>query len=431
MTILSARHSFVNFNGEITDFVVPAYNSLAVAFQFLVDIDDEIPVTDVIMVKIASESNSIIYAHTSLYAKDICYWGRITGIDWDNDFPITIDTAQPIPEGVYSKEELFETIRLNLSLNAYDKDFLQCCDAIDRVIESSAGTININFYKALQQVEIAENANTLFSAAGVALDACFRYALIHSSGNNYSNLFKRVPSTSYLTKVIYSGNEDQYGFYYPGDTVFNQVLLPLYLRFPKFPENRKVYKKSSGQFKVLSASIEKEWEMITENMPASFHERIAVLLAHDNISFNGTSVTKKDDYNIDWQELVEVAQAKCKMLTAFEGRNSNCEKRPTCTTPIVPTEPNFCPDVTVGTVTSSSVHLSWPAVPGATKYAIKPFDNPDGNEPPYFSEQETTATSVTFSSGISSGNTYYFRVLAYVDGAYVNDCPDLTEVTTP
>ncbi len=104
---------------------------------------------------------------------------------------------------------------------------------------------------------------------------------------------------------------------------FNEVHLPILIKNPKFPEARKTYIQSNKQYKVLSAVIEKEWECKTDILPDIMHEKIAVMLAHDNIHFTNhkidSDVYKKDDYDIDWpdSDTSETAIATFKVNTPF------------------------------------------------------------------------------------------------------------------
>ncbi|GEO08759.1 hypothetical protein [Segetibacter aerophilus] len=338
LTITSPKHSFVNFNGGLTDFVIPAYKSVGVAFQFMIDAASLVPIDDAVTVQIADRYNGFLYSHASLVATNLCAWGKLTGLV-DADFPGNV-LIGPMAGSYPTKQSLFDKINQQFDVGMSEYVFPYCCvNALPFISFTFRNVNNVNkgasvtYYKGLMQVTITENANSLFTAIP-SLTECFKYAVVHGSDKVYSNLFRKETNNSYLTKITYSNNEDFAGFGYPNGTAINSVWLPAYLYEPKYPETRKVYRRSDGSYKVQSASIEKEWEMVTDYMPRSMHEKIVIALGHDNIYLLNKEidsyVSKKDEYDIDWQERVLEAQAKCKVLEPFEARNSNCEKRVSC-----------------------------------------------------------------------------------------------------
>lgn len=336
LTIISPKHSFVNFNGGITDFILPAYQYFATAFQFMLPVDSGISPGASLTVGVEKGGISYNYGHT---AQNVCSWGRITGVNFNTDFPLTIPAAQPIAAGTYAtSKDFFAAIRTSLDLSVYSADFLQCCDANTQTNRTftfnSVKTGHINFYKGLQQVIIPEADNSNFALTNAGITDCFRYVVSDGVTKVYSNKFKRVYDNKFLTKVTYSNNEDGFGFKFRSADMFNMVWLPFEVKHPQYPSTQSVYIKSSNVEKVTSAVIQQEWEFITAYMPKSIHEKIITMLSMDNKYFKGSridgAISKKADYSIEWVERVEYAQAKCKVSQAFEGRNSNCEKRVTC-----------------------------------------------------------------------------------------------------
>jgi hypothetical protein len=347
MPIISPKHSLVNFEGELSDVVLPAYEYMSIGFQFLFPSNNTIPLSQVVHVALADATTSaILYNYHTAVNK--CAWSRIEGIDFALDFPLVVQPSQPL-SGTYDKPaDLFAAIRTFYGLDCYSSVFLQCCnvDVLSSITFTAIGhdpmlmlNASINFYKGLQSVFIEDDNNSNFDNIGIQPEQCFRYALIRTGETVFSNVFKRVTDNRHITLVTYSNNEDAYGFYYPDATVQNKIWLSLLTLRPKYPEKRSVYIKSNKNYKVLNATIEKEWECKTEHYKENVHEKIGVLLSHDNIHFKNTrldaDVYKKDDYEIAWPDdevSEEIGPASFKINVAFEGRNSNCEKRRVCGT---------------------------------------------------------------------------------------------------
>jgi len=224
-----------------------------------------------------------------------------------------------------------------------------------------------------------------------------------------------------------------------GEDTYNELCLPILSKKPKYPERRKVYIKSNNQYKVQSAVIEKEWECKTEDLPDEFHEKAAVMLAHDNIHFTNyfinDFVTKKDDYTPDWQDddLSISATATFKVNTPFEGRNSNCEKRVPCAPVLSPVEcialdlnTSFVlPDAVVGT----EYVADQPIVGGTTPYTVAVVVKPEwmtvnvvGNMIQYRGTPTSAATNVPVQISVSNcGGSVPYSDAINVTVAQTND----------
>lgn len=167
----------------------------------------------------------------------------------------------------------------------------------------------------------------------VDVPSCFTYCLIlpDNSVMGYTNTFKQVDEKAYTSLVTYSCNESEFEFIY-GDSP-NIVRLPFILTKPQFPKRREVYRRSNGTQKIISALVEKEYELETEQMPEVFHEAFAIMLGHDSIVIANTNiretsveVIESDVYNPQWEtDGVLFAKGKGKIKVAtFSYANSNC-----------------------------------------------------------------------------------------------------------
>jgi hypothetical protein len=128
--------------------------------------------------------------------------------------------------------------------------------------------------------------------------------------------------------LIYQCNEDEFGFNYRNNLHINKVRLPIRITKPKWKQADEIYTKFSGSRVMLSSTIDKQWTLETDYMPASFHERLAVALSHDNVWIDGKLLTRDDAYDVDWGDTmyrngVACARATCKMVENVTRRNSN------------------------------------------------------------------------------------------------------------
>jgi hypothetical protein len=113
----------------------------------------------------------------------------------------------------------------------------------------------------------------------------------------------------------------------------NRVRLPLQLHSPQFPEERRVFRKANGQAKTLSVVIRKVYELETDFLPESWHQKLKIALAHDVVTVEGEKylgdISQDGDYAIEWPEGVlhyPAAKANVKVqATPFDATNSNCQ----------------------------------------------------------------------------------------------------------
>lgn len=157
-----------------------------------------------------------------------------------------------------------------------------------------------------------------------------------------TNCFYKTSNKCFTSRIWYRCDEDSFGFIYTEDytedmerkEMFQSIRLPFHLKAPQFPVKRNVFVKSNGERKKLSASIQNEYNLITDYMFKDWHEKLVVALEHDTIlienidsGFNGQTVSHEADYQVDWQEFLNypTAPGKTKLMkTPYYNKNTNC-----------------------------------------------------------------------------------------------------------
>lgn len=402
MAIISPIHSFIDFQDRLEGVLLPIHNLYKLAFQFSFEYDTA-GWNDTVKIKLVSADKNTVYADlpgTIHNLADLCAWCNFANMPTEDAFPITVASNEIIEAGTYNTLKDFVDALITAGLFGAPSTFLLCCSygysdnyTIDYSSSTAGGTVVISFKRGLEYVRFEEEAGGMDLTSLIPAGTCFRIAIenVTKAEIHYSNVLFRESKDTYLTTVEYSSNEDTYGFSYPAG-VSNMVTLPMYALNPKYTEDRKVYIKSNKQYKVLHASIEKEWTVQTAPLADELHERINVLLAHDNITFsnrkiNGT-VVKNDEYKINWDdtqwgERTAVAGATFSINTVFAGRNSNCDQRPVCSFSPISSNPPPCipvgiagtiflPDAIQGEPYNASVQLT-----GAVPFELVSADGPD------------------------------------------------------
>ena len=246
-------------------------------------------------------------------------------------FNVTNNISGNIPIGSYGKSELIALISSILGFD-FDCEFTSCCEVPE--IEFNillADDDTIYNYKLSSYWE-----KGFINFPELPLDSinndCFTYAILDSEKNLIacSNLFHKEDDCCYITKIEYSNNEDSFGFTYP-EGVTNMVSLPFFLHSPSYPTTEKIYKQTNGNYKRLSADIEKEYECETDYFNEAIHDKLITALKHDIIIVTsnrlGTEdqMTQQGDYNLNWNSNIEfTAMAEFKLKKYFNGKNSNC-----------------------------------------------------------------------------------------------------------
>lgn len=347
--IHSPIFSFVDFENRLPNISLPQYRA-QLAFQFYFSAVDQLPVDgSAVVVSVADVNNNILFTLNATIT-EACAWGVVTGIDEETDFPITVGDGEIIPAATYNTiYDLWDALQA-VGIAANSETFIQCCkeNLQDYTLTyttagSSSKTIHINFYRGVVYVDNSSNNQEAdFEDNGIHIGDCYKLAVTVNGDTNFSNVFKRVNDTRYLTFLTYSCNEDEYEFYYGDGSLINKLWLSFHLKNPSPLTTRKIYQRSDGTYKVQSSKIQKELEGITDYFPEELHDRLIVALEHDNkhAFSNGRYEIDADlfmnsDYTIAWQDkdiydAPKAAMATFKILKFFAGRNSNCERRPVC-----------------------------------------------------------------------------------------------------
>ena len=161
---------------------------------------------------------------------------------------------------------------------------------------------------------------------------CFSYCILDGDKNVVacSNQFQVTTDCCYVTKLEYWNNEDAFGFSYPAG-VTNTIQLPFFIHSPKHLTKEKIYRRTDGTYRRLSADIEKEYTCETDYFKEYLHDRLIVALKHDNVTITSNrlniteSVSQQGDYSMDWNAKIDfTAKAEFKLRTYFNGKNNNC-----------------------------------------------------------------------------------------------------------
>lgn len=245
-------------------------------------------------------------------------------------FNVTTNTSGNVPVGIYTKSELIALISEILGFD-FDCEFTSCCEV--PVIEFETTPFNDQYYHYTLTPYWQKG---FIDFPELPLDDivndCFTYAILDSEKDLIacSNLFHKESDCCYITKIEYSNNEDSFGFTYP-EGVTNIVSLPFYLHSPSYPTTEKIYKQTNGQYKRLSADIEKEYECETDYFNDAVHDKLITALKHDIIIVTSNrlgitdQMTQQGDYNLNWNSKIEfTAMAEFKLKKYFNGKNSNC-----------------------------------------------------------------------------------------------------------
>lgn len=111
----------------------------------------------------------------------------------------------------------------------------------------------------------------------------------------------------------------------------NRIRLPFYLRQPQFPTETTTFRKASGVTKILNVTMRNTFQGVTDWMTKELHQRLAVALAHDNVTIEGSAlfsgVTKDGDYSIEWLDFLDYQKGQGTFsvnVTPFDVTNNNC-----------------------------------------------------------------------------------------------------------
>jgi hypothetical protein len=277
--IKSAPFSFVRFehpadNDHSLDipYSLPAIGNHNLAFQFIVDVNREI--VDAIKLAIARTDGTVKEIFDPVInATPLNYKYSLAGIEYPfNLTGISVNGVgkaytDPI-EGIAVDAEKFAEILYNDFGIELQEDFFVLSEDVPVIITGNRAGNEIAF----PYLSSSKWYQGRIAVSGLAMmeTECFSYALLDAGTDEvlgYSNPFQPIieeEDQAYTSMVTYSCYESALSFIYPGDNI---IRLPFYLLKPQFPKKSTVYQQSSGRSKVLSASITKDYELITEHMP--------------------------------------------------------------------------------------------------------------------------------------------------------------------
>jgi len=246
-------------------------------------------------------------------------------------YNVTNDISGNIPESQYTRSELIALISEILGFD-FDCEFTSCCEVPEIEFEIKLPDDDTIYSFTLTPYW----KKGFINFPELPLDDidvnCFTYVILDNNKGLIacSNLFHKETDCCYITKIEYSNNEDSFGFTYPTG-VTNMVSLPFFLHSPSYPTTEKIYKQTNGQYKRLSADIEKEYECETDYFNEAIHDKLITALKHDNIIVTSNrlgiidQMTQQGDYNLNWNSKIEfTAMAEFKLKKYFNGKNSNC-----------------------------------------------------------------------------------------------------------
>lgn len=343
--ITSPQFSFVSFNSlpGTVDYALPVYQNHDVAFQFKV-VNDR-PVNAPIKLAVASTSGILLHS-LNQNASILDYRASFVGLTssfYLESIAVGSETRNYNIDVQIS--DFYQLLKDDFGISSENGSFTSSC-LVDIVVVArtvALGTLlNISLSYFWNQGYVSGNG----VAISVPVDGCFKYALI-DNGNFLlavsNNIFKVVPESRYSSLIAYSCNESAFDFVY-GAGQMNQIRLPVSLSKPSFPKTRTVYTRSDGSKQLLSATVNKEYELHTDQADEWFHERLSILLAHDNIVFDCADVSggafevlESADYSVEWDEDSNIRHApgKGKITAAkFGYSNSNCSVADNCCAPL-------------------------------------------------------------------------------------------------
>lgn len=112
----------------------------------------------------------------------------------------------------------------------------------------------------------------------------------------------------------------------------NRIRLPITLGRAQFPTDRNVFRKANGERKVLSVTISKTLEGVTDELPEDWHQKLNVALNHDIVNIEDTrlitGVTMDGDYQVAWSDFKNYPVAPAAFtvnVTPFDASNNNCQ----------------------------------------------------------------------------------------------------------
>lgn len=341
VSIKSAPFSFVRFeHPDDTDYsldlgyTLPAFGGHNTAFQFIVE--GEKPIAEKIKLAIANDAGSAITPVNPVqYAEIVKYRIKINGLSAHPSFTLQAikigEQTKPYNNVAATGEVLARILQDDFGIELKE-DYFVLDELLDVYITAVLAVDGEELFSAVYlwhqgYVSIKNGALPPFS--------CFTYALLDEADAllGFSNCFKIWDEEAFTSLITYRCEENAFAFSYAGGKE-NRVRLPFFLTKPQHPKKREVLRLSNGHTKLLSAIVEKEYLLETEQMPEVFHECLTTALIHDYILIDNKNIREKlvqvlevDNYAAQWDEDPDIrfAPGKGKVKVAkFGFTNSNC-----------------------------------------------------------------------------------------------------------
>jgi hypothetical protein len=127
----------------------------------------------------------------------------------------------------------------------------------------------------------------------------------------HTNLFERIEGDAYLSNIVYTGRDSQFGFTYlntVGDTV-SKMQFNCMLRDPKTVSDSKTYTRSDGEIIKIYERKEEEYMLETDSVPYWWLKALDVALSHDRVQISNLLLRS---YNPTYQptDFVKVDEMK-------------------------------------------------------------------------------------------------------------------------
>lgn len=356
LNIVSPQFSVIRLGEDDTP-CLPIYDRYCEAFHFIVQ--DDVPIADKFYMGVVSTNGTLLTDFgQAAVAQMLTRKAKLSEVGttfWLES--ITVGGSGVYYDIQVTDADLLTILARDFGFRIKDGYFILDCP-VDIEIKAAVNKpyssyINFSFTYYWYEGYVRATGDTIPYDQGQEL----HYALLDNGLDlaTVSNKFIVINDTdaAYHSWLSYGCNESAFGFAYAGEQP-NIVLLPVWLHSPTYPKKQSQYVKSDGSTVLLSATLEKNYVFETEAMTEWYHERMAIAMAHDDITITNpvigeVKVLDKDTYTPQWldKERATRVPARTRVVAARYGyTNSNCGARECC-----------APIVTVGSITTSSAQL--------------------------------------------------------------------------
>jgi|694.fasta_scaffold117403_3 hypothetical protein len=147
---------------------------------------------------------------------------------------------------------------------------------------------------------------------------CFVLRVVFDDGDeNFvtacTNCFSYIPDKCFTTQLKYMSPDDIMGFPYSKyrfEVDWNIIRLPMWLSKPQYPKTGEYYERSNGTKQTLFARIERQYSVISDDMPEWWMKNLNIALSHDEVyvlpedtAMNEIKVVATNDFEIQWPEM--------------------------------------------------------------------------------------------------------------------------------